>query len=95
MPVAVIGASTGIFGAIWAQADLRKSLGLAGARVIDAELAVGATHEAFLPSGVLRDQGLATGLRVVVSALVDALLGREFELVHDAAVNAESGSARA
>jgi chromate reductase len=32
-PVAVIGASTGIFGAVWAQAQLRKSLGLAGARV--------------------------------------------------------------
>src|ERR1700752_634035 len=34
-PVAVIGASTGMFGAAWAQAELRKSLGLAGARVLD------------------------------------------------------------
>jgi hypothetical protein len=61
-PVAVIGASTGIFGAVWAQAQLRTSLGIAGARVIDAELAVGAAHEAFLPSGALRDPNLATGL---------------------------------
>jgi chromate reductase len=38
-PVAVIGASTGIFGAVWAQAELRESLGSAGASVIDAELA--------------------------------------------------------
>jgi chromate reductase len=71
-PVAVIGASTGIFGAVWAQAQLRKSLGSAGARVIDAELAVGGAYEAFLASGVLRDPGLATGLRDVVAALVDA-----------------------
>jgi hypothetical protein len=40
----VIGASTGIFGAVWARAQLRKSLGIAGARVIDAELAVGGAH---------------------------------------------------
>ena len=72
-PVAVIGASTGIFGAVWAQAQLRKSLGIAGARVLDAELAVGGAQGAFLPSGVLRDPGLATGLRAVVAALVDAL----------------------
>jgi chromate reductase len=70
--VAVIGASTGLFGAVWAQAHLRKSLGMAGARVIDAELAVGGAHDAFLPSGALRDPDLATGLRDVVAALVDA-----------------------
>ena len=73
-PVAVIGASTGIFGAVWAQAELRKSLGMAGARVIDAELAVGGAHHAFLPSGALRDPDLATGLRDLVAALVDALV---------------------
>jgi hypothetical protein len=38
----VIGASTAIFGAVWAQAQLRKSLPSAGARVTDAELAIGA-----------------------------------------------------
>jgi chromate reductase, NAD(P)H dehydrogenase (quinone) len=68
-PVAVIGASTGIFGAVWAQADLRKSLTAAGARVIDAELAVGGAHDAFLPSGALRDPGLAARLRDVVAEL--------------------------
>ena len=57
----MIGASTGIFGAVWAQAELRKSLRTAGARVIDAELAVGGAHDAFLPSGALRDPVLATG----------------------------------
>ncbi len=33
-PVAVIGASTGAFGAVWAQAELRKVLATAGARVV-------------------------------------------------------------
>ena len=43
--VAVIGASTGRFGARWAQADLRKILGIAGARVAPVELAVPRAHE--------------------------------------------------
>ena len=40
-PVAVIGASTGMFGAVWAQAELRKVLGATGARVAEVELASG------------------------------------------------------
>ena len=44
-PVAVIGASTGMFGGVWAQAELRKVLGAAGARVAEVELAVGHAHE--------------------------------------------------
>ena len=32
--VAVVGASTGQFGALWAQQDLRRILGIAGARVV-------------------------------------------------------------
>jgi chromate reductase len=74
-PVAVIGASTGIFGGVWAQAHLRKSLALAGARVVDAELAVPEAHHAFLPSGALRDPRLAAGLRDVVAALLGARPG--------------------
>src|SRR5919201_2502646 len=34
-PVAVVGASTGAFGAVWAQAALRKVLGSAGARLVE------------------------------------------------------------
>jgi chromate reductase, NAD(P)H dehydrogenase (quinone) len=44
-PVAVIGASIGMFGAVWAQAELRKVLGATGARVTEVELAVGHAHE--------------------------------------------------
>jgi chromate reductase len=54
-PAAVIGASTGMFGAVWAQAELRKALAAAGARVIDRELAIALADEAFdrrgMPAG--------------------------------------------
>jgi chromate reductase, NAD(P)H dehydrogenase (quinone) len=39
-PALVIGASTGMFGAVWAQAETRKVLGALGARVLDKELPV-------------------------------------------------------
>jgi chromate reductase len=39
-PAAAIGASTGMFGAVWAQAEARKVLGALGARVVEAELPV-------------------------------------------------------
>jgi chromate reductase len=38
--VAVAGASTGQYGALWAQQDLRRVLGIAGARVVGDELPV-------------------------------------------------------
>ncbi|HEU4461359.1 MAG TPA: NADPH-dependent FMN reductase [Solirubrobacterales bacterium] len=39
-PAAVVGASTGMFGAVWAQAETRKVLGALGGRVVEAELPV-------------------------------------------------------
>jgi chromate reductase len=39
-PAAAIGASTGMFGAVWAQAETRKVLGALGGRVVEAELPV-------------------------------------------------------
>jgi len=39
-PAAVIGASTGMFGAVWAQAETRKVLGALGGRVVEVELPV-------------------------------------------------------
>ncbi len=68
-PVAVIGASTGLFGAVWAQAELRKVLTTLGATVLDAELAVFAAHAAFTDDGRLRDPGLAAALRRIVEEL--------------------------
>src|SRR5438045_5431892 len=44
-PVAVFGASTGTFGAVWAQPELKKVLGATGARVAhEREGPVGQTH---------------------------------------------------
>jgi chromate reductase, NAD(P)H dehydrogenase (quinone) len=48
-PAAAIGASTGMFGAVWAQAELRKILGAMGGRVLEVELPVG--HAAELRHG--------------------------------------------
>jgi chromate reductase len=44
-PAAAIGASTGMFGAVWAQAETRKVLGAMGGRVVEAELPVPHAHE--------------------------------------------------
>jgi chromate reductase, NAD(P)H dehydrogenase (quinone) len=68
-PVAVIGASTGLFGAVWAQADLRRILGVIGADVLDAELPVGGADRAFAPGGQLDDPGLADALSAMLLAL--------------------------
>ena len=69
-PIAVIGASTGVFGAVWAQADLRKSLRSAGAHVADDELPVAGAEEAFTPDGGLHDQQLQERLAALVDDLV-------------------------
>ena len=68
--VAVIGASTGQFGAMWAQADLRKILGVAGARVVGDELPVTRAHEKFDGEGGLLDVELHERLRLVLETLV-------------------------
>jgi chromate reductase len=44
-PAAVIGASTGMFGAVWAQAETRKVLGALGGRVVEGELPVARAAE--------------------------------------------------
>src|SRR5262249_2756494 len=44
-PAAVVGASTGMFGAMWSQAETRKVLGASGARVLDLELPLPHAHE--------------------------------------------------
>src|SRR3954451_7334870 len=54
-PVAVVGASTGMFGAVWAQAEVRKVLGASGARVIETDLPVGHAQEAFAEDGRLSE----------------------------------------
>jgi chromate reductase, NAD(P)H dehydrogenase (quinone) len=70
-PVAVVGASTGMFGAVWSQTELRKILAATGARVVDGELAVGRAHTRFDEGGRLTDDDLRAGLAEVVYSLVD------------------------
>lgn len=69
-PVAVIGASTGMFGAVWAQAELRKVLASIGARVVDAELPVPSAHELLGDPDAVRDSGLHEQLRGILSELL-------------------------
>jgi chromate reductase, NAD(P)H dehydrogenase (quinone) len=68
-PVAVIGASTGLFGAVWAQAETRKVLGVIGADVLEGELPVGQADSAFKASGGLADQDLHAALDELVRLL--------------------------
>ena len=65
----MIGASTSMFGAVWAQAELRKALGLAGARVLDAELAVPTAHQAFKDDGRLARGATRRRLREILAQL--------------------------
>jgi chromate reductase, NAD(P)H dehydrogenase (quinone) len=73
-PVAVIGASTGMFGAVWAQAELRKVLASAGARVVDGELPLATAHTRFDEEGRLLDEAARERLGEVVQSLVAAVV---------------------
>jgi chromate reductase len=69
-PVAVVGASTGAFGATWAQAELRKVLSAAGARVVEGEVALGHAMERFDDDGRLNDRNLEDQVREVIRNLL-------------------------
>ena len=69
-PVAVVGSSAGAFGAVWAAAELRKVLGTMGARVTDAELAVGHAGEKLDLNGNLVDDDVRQGLRDALDVLL-------------------------
>ena len=75
-PVAVVGASTGAFGAVWAQAELRKVLAATGARVVEGDVAIGHAPTRFDEAGRLVDENLREELDEVVHALVDAVRER-------------------
>ena len=79
-PVAVVGASTGAFGAVWAQAELRKVLSTLGARVLDMELPVPHAHTRFEEGG-LTDDEIRNGLGEALDALADETRLREEAVV--------------
>jgi chromate reductase, NAD(P)H dehydrogenase (quinone) len=69
-PVAVVGASVTDYGAVWAQDHLRKSLGIAGARVLEGELPISRAPERFDEDGVLVDLEIRDRLSEIVAGLV-------------------------
>jgi chromate reductase, NAD(P)H dehydrogenase (quinone) len=75
-PVAVVGASTSLFGAVWAQAEVRKVLAAIGADVVDRELPVMQAHAQFDEYGNLHADDLRTQLAEHVAALVEAARDR-------------------
>jgi chromate reductase len=81
-PVMVIGASTGLFGAVWAQAEVRKVLDHIGAEVIDSELPVGQAHEAVTHEGI-EQQTVSAELEKQLAVLV--ALARDLQADRDSA----------
>jgi chromate reductase len=80
-PVAVVGASTGAFGAAWAQAELRKVLAALGARVLDLELAVPHAHTRFDEGGLTDDEIRARMADAVEALAADTRLRERLKAV--------------
>ena len=72
-PVAVVGAGTGMFGAVWAQAELRKVLSATGARVVEGELPVGHAQTRFDEDDRLNDPNLQEQLAEIIETLIEQL----------------------
>jgi chromate reductase, NAD(P)H dehydrogenase (quinone) len=68
-PVAVVGASTGQFGALWAQHDLKRILGVSGARVVGTEIPFARAHERIDAEGRLLDGEIFEQLRLHLTTL--------------------------
>ncbi len=75
-PAAVVGASTSLFGAVWAQAEVRKVLAAIGADVVDRELPVMQAQGKFDEYGNLHAEDLREQLGEHVAALVEAARDR-------------------
>jgi chromate reductase, NAD(P)H dehydrogenase (quinone) len=70
-PAAVIGASTSLFGAVWAQAEVRKVLSTIGARVVDRELPIAQADEALGQDGLPREELAMEQLSATLDELID------------------------
>jgi chromate reductase len=73
-PVAVLSASTGMFGAVWAAAETRKVMGALGARTLEETLALPKAHESV---GVGFEPSELDALRNVVAELAAAVEARQ------------------
>jgi chromate reductase, NAD(P)H dehydrogenase (quinone) len=70
-PVAAMGASITDYGAMWAQDHLRRALGVAGARVLEMELAVAKAQELFTADGELSDPETRDRLAELTQSLLE------------------------
>jgi chromate reductase, NAD(P)H dehydrogenase (quinone) len=89
-PAAVVGASTGMFGAVWAQAELRKALGSAGARVVDRELPLAGADSAFDDEGALRDRDPLLELDGILTELLAEVDHGSVDVGHPAGLSSVS-----
>jgi chromate reductase len=71
-PAAAIGASTGMFGAVWAQAETRKVLGALGGRVIEAELPIGRAGDQYVDGHLELEPQQSERLEEILSELIAA-----------------------
>jgi chromate reductase, NAD(P)H dehydrogenase (quinone) len=71
-PAAAIGASTGMFGAVWAQAETRKVLGALGGRVIEAELPVARADKQLVDGRLELEPRQSERLEEILAELVAA-----------------------
>lgn len=72
-PSAVIGSAFGQFGGVWAHDDARKSLGIAGALLVeDVRLSIGGSVTRFAEIHPKDDAEVVEQLRAVLTALADA-----------------------
>jgi chromate reductase len=80
----VTSSSAGAFGGVWAGAELRKVLGAMGARVTEAELAVGHARDKFGDDGDLVDVDVREALRAALDTLITSVRPPQAARVSDA-----------
>jgi chromate reductase len=70
-PAAVIGASTSLFGAVWAQAETRKVLSTIGARVVDREIPIPQADETLGADGLPLDDDARELVEATLTELIE------------------------
>ena len=69
-PAAVVGASTGMFGAVWAQAETRKVLGALGGRVLEREFPFPRAQDAYADGQLQLSPEQSAALEELVRELI-------------------------
>lgn len=70
LPVAVAGTSAGQYGGVWAHDEARRSVGIAGAKVVaDATLAVGGAYQRFAATAPADDAEVVEAMAAIVERL--------------------------